>query len=310
MTIYLHCGGHKTASSFMKMFLRKNKALFEAQKIAVHLDEFRDREITSEDIIELARQDYQKKYQQIIISEDANIIGLMPGIFYSGSGSFFNTNSILKFANSVARVNQKYSIKFLLCVRRQDTYLESCYKFRKTHGAKYSLEHFLNKVEKINISWYDLVNAVASYIGKENCIVTPYELLKSSQQDFITTFFKSILPIKPENVIIPPPSNQGASKLMMAMINYLDRDFAAIPTDKRKEILAIIKKHQVKDTAKVSLFTAKNKNEILRKYSSSNQKLFSQYIQYLPSTYYLTEELNTQTANNTVPSHQLLTTNH
>ena len=289
MTIYLHCGGHKTASSFMKMFLRKNKALFEARKIAVHLDNFRDREITAQDIINLAEQDYQNGCQQIIISEDANIIGLMPGIFQVGDRNFFNTNSILGFANLIAKVNQKFPTKFLLCVRRQDTYLESCYKFRKTHGAKYSLEHFLNKVEKINVSWYDLVNAVASYIGEENCLVTPYELLKRSQSEFISIFFRTIIRMDIDRLIIPPPNNKGASELMMKMIDYFDRNFSEIPNERRTEILAIIKKYRVKNALKPSLLSEKDKNQILQKYAVSNRKLFSNYVQYLPDNYYAYE---------------------
>ncbi len=291
MTIYLHCGGHKTASSFMKMFLRENQALFESQRIAIHLDVFRDREVTAEDIIELAEKDYQNNYQQIIISEDANIIGLMPGIFQIGDRSFFNTNSILKFANLIARVNQKYTTKFLLCVRRQDTYLESCYKFRKTHGAKYSLEHFLDKVEKINVSWYDLVNAVAGYIGKENCLVTPYELLKESQPEFIATFFRSILNFDLNKVIIPPPNNQGASELMIEAIDYFDNKFKDIPNQHRQKILSIIKKYQVKNTRQQSLLSEKDKSIIMQKYADSNQKLFCKYIQYLPENYYAHQAL-------------------
>ena len=306
MTIYLHCGGHKTASSFMKMFLRKNKALFEAQRIAVHLDRFRDREVTAEDIIKLAEQDYENNYQQVIISEDANIIGLMPGIFQVGDRNFFNTNSILKFANLIAQVNQKHPIKFLLCVRRQDTYLESCYKFRKTHGAKYSLSDFLNKVAKINMSWYDLVNAVASYIGRENCLVTPYELLKKSQSNFITTFFRSVTQINIEEVIIPPPNNKGASALMMETISYFDNSFADISIEHRQKILAIIQKYQVINTAKTSLFSQKNKNEILLKYANSNQKLFANYIPYLPEDYYHVENSIDRSANNTISSYQSL----
>lgn len=310
MTIYLHCGGHKTASSFMKMFLRKNQALFESQKIAVHLDEFRDRAATAEDIIELAKKDYQNNYQQVIISEDANIIGLMPGIFHSSDRNFFNTNSILKFANLIAKVKQKYTVKFLLCVRRQDTYLESCYKFRKTHGAKYSLEYFLNKVQGINISWYDVVKAVASYIGTENCIVTPYEMLRKSQQEFIEIFFESILSINLEEMIIPPPNNQGASELMIEMIDYLDHNLPNIPQDNYQKIISIIKKHQAKSLTSTSLFSEQNKNEILQKYKSSNQKLFSNYIPYLPSNYYETDALNSPAVNNTVPSYQLSATNN
>ena len=310
MTIYLHCGGHKTASSFMKIFLRENRALFEAQKIAVHLDNFRDRQVTAEEIISLAQQDYQNNYQQIIISEDANIIGLMPGIFQAGDRNFFSTNSILSFANLIARVNQKFPTKFLLCVRRQDTYLESCYKFRKTHGAKYSLENFLSKVEKINVSWYDLVNAVASYIGKENCLVTPYELLKKSQPEFISIFFRSIAKIDSRQAIVPPPNNQGASELMMATIDYFDNNFPEIPNNHKKEILAIIKKHQAKNAIKSSLLSEKNKNKILQKYAVGNQKLFSNYIQYLPNNYYDVADSGHISVNNTVPSYQLLTTNH
>ena len=157
MTIYLHCGGHKTASSFMKMFLRKNQELFAEQKIAIHLDRFRDRDISASDIIELAEQDYQNNYQQIIISEDANIIGLMPGIFRANDRNFFHPNSILKFANLISKVNEKYPTKFLLCVRQQDSYLESCYKFRKINGAKYSLDEFLKQVEEFDISCINYV---------------------------------------------------------------------------------------------------------------------------------------------------------
>ncbi len=308
MTIYLHCGGHKTASSFMKMFLRKNQALFESQRIAVHLDRFRERQVTPEEIVELARQDYQNNYRQILISEDANIIGLMPGIFTASDRNFFNSNSILQFSNLIARVNQTYPTKFLLCVRRQDTYLESCYKFRKTHGAKYSLEHFLQKVEEINVSWYDIINAVASYIGRENCLITPYELLTRSQEEFIATFFKSILPIQPEQVIIPPPNNQGASKLMMTMIDYLDTEFPDIPDEHRAKIISIVKQHQSKNKTKASLLSETKQAEILQKYALSNQKLFSDYIPYLPANYYQTTDSVYPTSQPTVLSPQLLAT--
>ena len=310
MTIYLHCGGHKTASSFMKTFLRKNKALFESQRIAIHLDVFRDREITAEDVIKLVERDYQNNYQKIVISEDANIIGLMPGIFQPSDRGFFNTNSILKFSNLIAKVNQKYPTKFLLCVRRQDTYLESCYKFRKSYGAKYSLEYFLGKAREINLSWYDVVNSVAIHIGQENCFITPYELLKKSQAEFIATFFESILAIDLDKVIIPPPNNQGASELIMAIINYLDRDFPDIPVKHRKEILSIIRKNQAKNTTKASLLSETSKSKILHEYATSNHKLFAAYIPNFPENYYDLAYSTAKPANNTVPSHQLLTTNY
>ncbi len=303
MTIYLHCGGHKTASSFMKMFLRKNQAFFESQGIAVHLNQFRDRQITPEDIIEVAKADYQNNYQKIIISEDANIIGLMPGIFAAGSRNFFNTNSILRFSNLVAKINQKYPLKFMLCVRRQDTYLESCYKFRKTHGAKYSWLDFLTKAQKINVSWYDVINSVASYIGQENCLITPYELLKRSDSEFIATFFQSISAIDPKKIVIPPPNNQGASKLMMETIDYLDTDFSDIPHRHRQNIISIIKKHQKKTSIDNSLFSQQDRNNILQKYAIGNQKLFSTYIPYLPENYYDPGEIIPATPSNNVRSY-------
>ncbi|MDJ0590676.1 MAG: hypothetical protein QNJ72_11865 [Pleurocapsa sp. MO_226.B13] len=308
MTIYLHCGGHKTASSFMKMFLRKNQALFESQQIAIHLDKFRDREVTAEDIIKLAEQDYQNNYQQIIISEDANIIGLMPGIFTASERNFFNTNSILKFSNLVARVNQQYTTKFLLCVRRQDTYLESCYKFRKTHGAQYSFEYFWDRVQDINVSWFDVINAVASYIGKKNCLVTPYELLKKSQYEFLSTFFRSILVLEAEKIEIPPPNNQGASALIMETIDYLDRELQDLPKNHRQQIISIIKKYEVKTSSQSALLSKPDRNQVLQKYYTSNQKLFSNYISYLPANYYETTDLVSSTSQPTVFGSQLLAT--
>lgn len=302
MTIYLHCGGHKTASSFMKMLLRKNKALFEAHKIAIHLDEFRDRAVTPEEIIQLAKADYRQNYEQIIISEDANIIGLMPGIFQSCDRNFFHSNSILQFANLVARINQQYPTKFLLCVRRQDTYLESCYKFRKIHGAKYDWEYFLNQVQKINLSWLDVVNTVASYIGQENCLVTPYELLKQSPTEFITTFFRSILSLDLQQVVIPPPNNQGASTLMMAIVEYLDTEFSEIPSQHRREIIATIKKYQTKNTSDNSLFSESDQVKLLEKYATDNQQLFATYLSELPVHYYHPRELH--------PSNQPLVINN
>ena len=305
MTIYLHCGGHKTASSFMKMFLRKNKELFQAQGIAVHLDEFRDREIVAQDIIELAEEDYRNNYQQIIISEDANIIGLMPGIFVASDRNFFHPDSILKFANLVTEISQVYPIRFLLCIRRQDSYLESCYKFRKTHGAKYSLGEFLIKAAEINISWYEIVEAVANRIGKENCIITPYELLKQSQTKFIDLFFRSINNLDLAKAIIPPPSNKGASELMMAVIDYFSDCFDDIPPKHRQELIAIIKKHETKNSNRASLFSDINRSEILQKYADDNQKLFSNYIPYLSSNYYSLE----LGKNNTVSSDRLTVIN-
>ena len=264
MTIYLHCGGHKTASSFMKIFLHKNRELFESQGIAIHLDRFRDRDISAKDIIDLARQDYQNNYQQIIISEDANIIGLMPGIFSASDRNFFYPKSILQFANLIAEVNREYPTRFLLCVRRQDTYLESCYKFRKTHGAKYSLTEFLTQIEKSDISWYKVVSAVASQIGRENCSVVPYELIKKSQTEFIKIFFKFITDLDLDSAIFPPPNNLGASELMMATIDYFDNQFPDIPTRHRRELIALIQKYETKNKLQVSLLSEAIKTEVFR----------------------------------------------
>lgn len=287
MTIYLHCGAHKTASTFIKTLLRKNKALFESQRISIHLDRFRDREVTVEEVLQLVQQDYQNNYQKIIISEDANIVGLMPGIFNAERQSFFHPSSVSKFANIVAKLQEEYDLKLLLCVRRQDTYLESCYKFRKVYGAKYSWEDFLEKVEAMNISWLYVVDTIADRIGKENCIVIPYELLKKSQSEFMKAFFESILPVAPDKIEIPQPNNLGASKLLMNIVDYLNSDFKDIPVVHRRKIISIIKQHETNRADKVKFINEEQRKTILDKYADDNQQLFHKYIQYLQSDYYL-----------------------
>lgn len=286
MTIYLHCGAHKTASTFIKTLLRKNKALLESQRISIHLDRFRDREVTVEEVLQLVQHDYQNNYKKIIISEDANIIGLMPGIFEAERQSFFHPSSVSQFTNIVDKLQQEHALKLLLCVRRQDTYLESCYKFRKVYGAKYSWEEFLNKVEKINISWLYVVDTIANHIGKENCIVIPYELLKSSQSEFMKAFFENIIPVTPNSIEIPQPNNIGASKLMMNIIDYFNSDFKNIPVVHRKKIISIIKQHETNRADKVKFINEEQRKIILDKYADDNQQLFQNYIQYLPSDYY------------------------
>lgn len=287
MTIYFHCGAHKTASQFVREFFCTNQALFNVHSINLHIDKFRGRKkVTAEEIIDLAEQDRQNDFQHTVISEDANIIGLMPGLFTAKKPNFFSHESIAKFCQLISAVHQKYQTKFLLCVRRQDTYIESCYKFRKARGAKYSFESFLDTIQKIDLSWFEVINTVAEHIGQQNCIATPYELLKRSQYEFISTFLRPILTIEPSKVLLPPPKNLGASELAMAVISYFDREFPEIPGKHRKQIISTIEKYQSKNRDKSSLLSDLERKNILRKYAASNRQLFANFTSFIPLDYY------------------------
>ena len=293
MTIYIHCGAHKTASQFTKEFLRTNRELFNLNGIGIHLDKFYARkEVSATKIIELVEQNLQNNYQHTVISEDANVIGLMPGIFTAKKQNFFDPKSIMKFSNAIDQVHQKYEIKFLMCVRQQDSYIESCYKFRKAHGATYSFEYFMDKSHEINFSWFNIIDTVAQHIGQKNCIVTPYELLKKSQSEFISTFLKPILEIDCLQVVFPHPRNLGASELLMSVINYFDQEFSEIPVQHRQKILSIIRQYKssrsskISKSSKISLLSDLDRRNILDKYALDNQKLFAKYIPVLPTNYY------------------------
>lgn len=292
MTIYLHCGAHKTASQFTKKFLQINEKLFNLNGIGLHLDKFfEQKEVSATDIIKLVEQDQKNGYQHTFISEDANIIGLMPGLFTAKKSCFFAPRSIAKFTEQISQLNQKYQIKFLLCVRQQDSYIESCYKFRKTSGAAYSFKYFMSKVQEMNLSWFDLIETVAQQIGQENCFVTPYELLKESEFEFISTFLKPILTIDQENVTFPQAQNLGASELAMSVINYFDHQFPEIPGKHRREILSLFKQHQSHESSKkikrdkTNYLSSQDRREILAKYAQSNQKLFTNYTSFPPNYY-------------------------
>ena len=287
MTIYLHCGAHKTASTFMQSTVDKNRDVFNSQLVNVRTDEFRNKDVSAQEIISICEQDYANNYHKILFSEDACVIGLMLGFFKNPERGFFHKNAVLKFSETIAKVKEKYSVKFLLCVRRQDTYIESCYKFRKKRGAKYSFDEFFSKTQEINISWFDVIDTIAKAIGEENCHIIPYELLRQSQDKFMSVYFNSIGDIPLEELSIPQPTNQSPSDLSIIVMNYLDNECGNIPVRHRREIVSIIEKHQKSNKKQNNaLLTDELREQILQKYAESNQKMFAKYIRYMPANFY------------------------
>lgn len=296
MTIYIHCGAHKTASTFLQRWLKVNRNVLEKRLVSFHIKPFLDLPVfTAKDIINICQKDYYNKWQKIILS-DENFIGAMPGIVNKHENNFFTEKSISRFSCIVQEIKNKFPCKILLYVRRQDSYLESCYRFRKKMGAKYNFNQFLELTSTLNISWYNIADQLANQVGKDNCIVIPYETIKISQKEFLLFFCEHLLNLsQEEDMKIPQPTNTSLSDLSMDIIDYLDNQLPNITKNQKLDIISIIENHQNKDKKrckKISLFSEKQRNQIIDKYLNDNRKLFAKFINNFPDNFYESEICN------------------
>jgi len=193
--IYFHIGAHKSASTTLQVNMNKNRGYFEEEHGLSFLS---NQDITGSEFcrhfkrisskgVSLNQDEYEKSIEKARISLDG-IVERASGddVFISWEGILGHsaldvyggiyTHSDL-VAESLRLISKNYPTKILMVVRKQDSFIESCYLQQIKEGRSISFNEFVDQIDVGNISWKPVVDNF-SLLFDNNFFVVPFEIIK------------------------------------------------------------------------------------------------------------------------------------
>ncbi len=188
--LYLHAGTPKTGTSSIQYFLGKNRKLLTEQgycfPVMPHFDKIgqnrnahflihRYFDENNERLLEKEEQMRARAMEKLLsrLEQYDNVV--------LSDESLWNHSYYFKdfWKNLSQRITEKgHTIKVIVYLRRQDTYLQSYWAQNVKSGAqKLSFADYLNKKpwKQIHANYLQALDLIASAVGEENIIVRPFE---------------------------------------------------------------------------------------------------------------------------------------
>lgn len=192
--VYLHIGAHKSASTTIQANARASKYFLKSEygissllpedisgtEFAKHFQSITGRERV------LGSEEYHRSLQ----SAKLCITGMIErcttdDVFISWEGVLGHcsldlyggiyTHSKL-VAESLGAVFQEYPAKIIMLIRKQDTFIESCYLQQIKAGRFLSFDEFTSGIDVARMSWGDIVSDLAEIFGS-SLLVVPFEVI-------------------------------------------------------------------------------------------------------------------------------------
>lgn len=201
---------------------------------------------------------------QVVLISSEYFWGVFDDTFYSDIKEAFSADEIMLYAN----------------VRRPDYWLQSSYLQALKNGESRRfdlwLEDFFSRPLS-GSSYIDVIDRWVVGLEAEGCVVRTYEWLL--QNDVVLTDILSVSGCdigehldRPENVVNPSPGPDAASLLLKVNQSNMDADVKA---KLRKLIMAKMEGRKI--GSKISFLSAKERLDILHRYTSCNQNLVQKY---------------------------------
>lgn len=193
--VYLHIGAHKSASTTIQVNARASKSFLKNEygvstllaedisrtKFAEHFQCItgRGRVLGPEEYYEsiqsaklcMAEMIESCTTEDVFISWEG-VLGHCSLDLYGG----IYTHSKL-VAESLGAIFQAYPTKVIMLIRKQDTFIESCYLQQIKAGRFLSFDEFTNGIDVARMSWVDIANDLAEIFG-ESLLIAPFEVIK------------------------------------------------------------------------------------------------------------------------------------
>lgn len=193
--IYLHIGAHKSASTTIQANTRASKDFLKTEygiscllpedisgtKFAEHFQGITGRERV------LGAEEYHKSLQsakrcmvemiESCTTEDVVISweGVLGHCSLDLYGGIYTHSKLV--AESLGAVFQTYPTKVIMLIRKQDTFIESCYLQQIKAGRFLSFDEFTSGIDVARMSWVDIANDLAEIFGK-SLLIVPFEVIK------------------------------------------------------------------------------------------------------------------------------------
>lgn len=205
--LYLHIGKHKTGTTALQFFLKKNDSLL-AQKGIIYPEEGRSQTGGHHDLFMAVNPSKPENYTGNSLNETIRILAQKANKEFD---LLLSTESLskLKDVSLIEDVKKVAScVKIIMYLRRQDTYIESAYAQRIKHTYSASIDAFLQ--EEHTLDYEKLCDRWAEVFGKGNIIIRPYEK-KQFKNSNIFSDFMGILGVEDISTFAIPKANINPS---------------------------------------------------------------------------------------------------
>lgn len=300
-TVYLHIGMPKTGTSYIQKFLHDNNKILNKKgycfpNFGITFDgievyrnghflvcqmknETGNRDYNSEEKIfnscfEKIKK-LSKKYSKIIISDES--IWDSSNLNYSGD----LWSLLLKKAQEY-----NFKIKVVVYLRRQDLFIQSFWAQQVKGTCQLDFNEYIktNDFKFIRLDYYTRLMEIASFVGKNNIIVRPYEIEQFKNSSLVNDFLESIGLQLTEDYYLPPKriniSLEGAyleTKLRVNKAYEPLRIRRGFLIGDLKKVMNNNKKNP--ELAKrVNYFTYEEQLKFMEQYKTENQQVAKEFL--------------------------------
>ena len=297
-TIYLHVGTAKTGTTAIQNFCSENQEVLNQQ--GYYYPEFTYRypsasrlrnghflfgRVHDEDGIrddkredEIFKEGFQKIYEAF--ETYPNIILSDEGLWTCGFRDEKNVWEKIK-----EEIGEKQiAIKVIVYLRIQDTFLYSWWSQRVKEGlrgeSQLTWERMADELPMIQLDYYDMLEKIADYIGKDNIIVRRFDAERFIGGDLYTDFIDALgltyseeYHIKSEMRNISLTRNNNEIKRILNRIPGLDAEGNAM----FRQLLVEQSGYRGEDNI-YSMFSEAERTAFLAKYHEGNHRIAKEYL--------------------------------
>ena len=297
MTVFVHLGAPKTATTLLQNLLKANRAALEAQGV-VNLRGPERHPFwyywRNGDKAEFAarRAAFRRRFRAAARAFD-HVIYSSETMFgasdLAGASRLFPRAETV--ANSLARMFRGMDVHLIFYVRRQDSYIESTFIHRfqtlpvrvKTDAeaardiARWGrFEDYLASFDPACLDWDDLLMRLAGPFGRDRLTVRPFETIGAGRAAYARDFFAQFS--NPDRLALGGEVFDNRSFSDPALKAYIK----AIPDTPLLELRALRLALQARwpntDYPRPHLLSAAQRTDILAACAPSNRRLFAKWI--------------------------------
>ena len=297
MTLFLHLGAHKTATTTLQNVLKHNEAALEVRGLARiktqtrhlfwHLYRDGDREAFKKRRRTLARklQQYDAGWPNAILSSETMF----------GTSDLHGVDRFYPLADTALRVLAQLTSgmdrKVIFYVRRQDDFIESSFINRlQTLATSLHLDHarlladtswssfahYLDSFVPAQLSWLNLIERMETHFGADNLIIRPFETIRRGKASYAEAFLAPMCAT--DGLELSPPIYENRSFSAKALEEFIRLAPQQGFENLRSLRLRLQDEYPNTVYPRPTLLSPDQRQEILQAHASGNETLFARYI--------------------------------
>jgi hypothetical protein len=275
-TLWIHIGAHKTGSSSLQRILAAERESLMAYSIWHESSAFDLAEhLANRSPLPSGELDrLRAEFRERIENRPEDVI-IFSGEYFFGHPDVCYRN-IHAVASDLKAITERYPIRLVACVRRQDEFIQSWYHQRVKMGACETFEDYKHTVGIEGLEWDRLLAVYEEFFGASNLRVLVMEQLKATGGNLLETYFGGFGHPFDIRVRPFPRYNQSYSEkaLKLALQCYPHLDLP----DRKRLRNALSQAFPRQRGEKFTQFTEDERRTVIESYRASNLRFFGKYL--------------------------------